>query len=242
MSLMLRLTVGVVLVSGCILAQEREPSRPLVTVYGTADLKVVPDVVDVSIGIENRAKDLASAIDQQTSRVTEAITMIKKAGVDAKDIQTDFSSITPVYSDSKNGRNLDYFIVRKGIAFTLKDTSRFDNLIAGLTQAGINRVQNVRFRATDLRKYRDEARDMAVVAAREKATALAGKLDQRIGKAYTIDEDEPQIVAPLLRAYPGVLANATNEGDSGGPDSSDSSLMPGQISIQARVKVRFELQ
>jgi uncharacterized protein len=132
--------------------------------------------------------------------------------------------------------------VRKGIAFALKETSKFDGLMTELTQAGINRVQNVRFRATELRKYRDRVRELAVVAAREKAVALAGKLDQRIGKAYSIDEDEPRNIAPMARLHSGVLANSTTEAGPGGQDSADSSLIPGQLSIQARVKVRFELQ
>jgi uncharacterized protein YggE len=124
----------------------------------------------------------------------------------------------------------------------MRDTSRFDALIAALTQAGITRVQNVRFRTTELRKYRDQARDMAVLAAREKAVAMAGKLDQKIGKAYAIEEDEPQIITPLLRLTPGVFsANSTAEMGSSSSEVSESSFMPGQISIQARVKVQFEL-
>jgi uncharacterized protein YggE len=91
----LKLTLGVVLVAAWVLAQDHQHSRPLVTVYGTADMKVLPDVVDISIGIETRGKDLASAFEQQTGRITNAIALIRKAGVDVKDIQTDFSSITP---------------------------------------------------------------------------------------------------------------------------------------------------
>src|SRR5271157_5539874 len=132
-----------------------EEARPLVTVYGTAELKIVPDVVDISLGVEVRGKDLATALDQQTNRVTEAIAAIRKGGIDAKEIQTDFVSISPVYSNSKNGRNLDYFIARKGISFTLKDTSKYDALMTELVRAGVDRVRSVQFRATDIRKFRD---------------------------------------------------------------------------------------
>jgi uncharacterized protein len=236
MSWKLILVLVVTLSAGSIAGQEREDSRPLVTVYGTADMRVVPDVVDVSIGVEIRGKELTPTIEQQTSRITDAIALIRKAGVDVKDIQTDFANITPVYSDSKNGRNLDYFIVRKGIAFTLKDTAKFDALLAALIQSGVNRVQNVRFRATEIRKYRDQAREMAVVAAREKAVALAAKLDQELGKAFSIDEDDSlSNSTPLIRLYPGAFSNTTTE-TGGGNESAEGSLMLGQISIQARVK------
>jgi uncharacterized protein YggE len=86
MQLIVKLTLGVMLVAASLIAQQNGISRPLITVYGTADLKVVPDVIDVSIGVEIRGRELPPAIDQQTSRVAEAINLIKNAGVDAKDI------------------------------------------------------------------------------------------------------------------------------------------------------------
>jgi len=237
--------IGAMCIAGNIGAQPCcEDSRPLVTVYGTAELKVVPDVVDVSVSVEVRGKDLASTASQQNSRITDAIAMIRKAGVDAKDIQTDFTNIAPVYSNSKNGRNFDYFVARKGIAFTLKDTAKYDALMAALIQAGVDRVQSVHFRATDIRKYRDQAREMAVTAAREKAVALAAKLDQKIGKAFSIDEDEIPLSSPMLyQPRLGLNATANYSGEAGGgTESADGSLVLGQIPVEARVKVRFELQ
>ena len=238
--------IGVLCLAGNVGAQQCcEESRPLVTVYGTAELKVVPDVVDISVGVEIRGRDLAALIEQQTNRVTETIAVIRKAGVDAKDIQTDFANVSPIYSNSKNGRNLDYFIAKKGIAFTLKDTAKFDALMAALIQSGVDRVRSVSFRATDIRKYRDQAREIAVTAAREKAVALAAKLDQKIGKAFSIDEDEMPISSALLyQPRPGlaVTANYSGEAGGGGADSSDGSLVRGEIPVEARVKVRFELQ
>ncbi len=237
--------IGAMCLAGNIGAQQCcEETRPLVTVYGTAELKVVPDVVDISVSVEIRGKDLAATIEQQTNRVTETIAVIRKAGVDAKDIQTDFANVSPVYTNSKNGRTLDYFIAKKGIAFTLKDTAKFDALMAALIQSGVDRVRSVSFRATDIRKYRDQAREMAVAAAREKAVAFAAKLDQKIGKAFSIDEDEPLLSSgPGVQVFPGLMANSV--GAAGGGESAgatDSSLVLGQIPVEARVKVRFELQ
>jgi uncharacterized protein YggE len=220
-----------------------------VTVYGSAELKVVPDVVDISVGVEIRGKDLASTASEQNSRVTDAIAMIRKAGVDAKDIQTDFASITPKYSNSKNGRNFDYYIAKKGIAFTLKDVSKYDSLTVELIRAGVDDFESVNFRVTDMRKYRDQAREMAVVAAREKAVAFAAKLGQKIGKAFSIEEDgEPTFSSRInglnmsSNSAVNVSRNYVGEVGGEGAGSPESSLVLGQIPIEAHVKVRFELQ
>ena len=237
----MKLVLALLLIAYAVNGQEQPLNCPLVTVTGTAELKVIPDVVDISIGVEIRAKELPSAIDQQKSRVTEAIALIRSAGVDAKNIQTDYTGITPVYSDSKNGRTLDYYRVTKSIAFTLGDIDKYDGLIASLVQSGVNRISNVSFRATEIRKYRDQAREMAVAAAKEKAVALAARLDQKIGKAFTIDEDSP--VTPYRRPLMAAgLANTMFEASSDSGGTTDSSLVLGQIPVQASVTVRFELQ
>jgi uncharacterized protein len=238
------LIVGVVLAAGCVSAQDAKPSRPLVTVYGVGEVKVVPDVVDVSIGVEIRGKDLAAAVEQQAARVAEALALIKKAGVEAKDVQTDFLNVTPVYDDyadrTKTGRTLDYYRVIKDISFSLRDFPKFDKLIAALAQSGINRVQSVRFRSTELSKYRGQAREMAVAAARDKAAAMAAKLGQQIGKAHVIEEMGQPSVNSVSRAA--LMSNFIAEAESADDEEGDSGLMAGQISVQGRVRVEFELQ
>ena len=236
------LLIGAACMAGNIAAQQCcEESRPLVTVYGTAELKVVPDVVDISVSVEIRGRDLAAIASQQNSSVKDAITVIRKAGVDAKDIQTDFASITPKYSNSKNGRNLDYYIAKKGIAFTLKDISKYDALTTELIQAGVDHFESVNFRVTDMRKYRDQAREMAITAAREKAVAFAATLGQKIGKAFSIEEDgEPAASNQVARLN--VSANSVGNVGGEGGGSPDSGLMLGQIPVEAHVEVHFELQ
>ncbi|MDQ1591016.1 MAG: hypothetical protein QOG71_1643, partial [Pyrinomonadaceae bacterium] len=85
--------------------------------------------------------------------------------------------------------------------------------------------------------HRDQARDMAMRAAREKASALAAAVGQKIGKAYSIAEDVPS------RSFAAQNSTANSFSiDSDGSASSEGTLALGLIKVNARVTVRFELE
>ena len=81
----------------------------------------------------------------------------------------------------------------------------------------------------------DQARAMAIRAAKEKATLLASEIGQTIGPAYSITEDSN------LPANGRVNQNASLDSFVSG-DASESAIAPGSLSITARVTVRFRLQ
>jgi uncharacterized protein YggE len=74
--------------------------------------------------------------------------------------------------------------VTRRIAVILHDLSKFESLLSGVLQAGVNYVHNIEFRNTELRKHRARARSMAILAAREKAVALAKDLGQKVGRPH----------------------------------------------------------
>ena len=59
---------------------------------------------------------------------------------------------------------------------------------------GVNYVHGVEFRTTELRKHKDTARALAVKAAREKATAMAGELGPALGEPRTITRGAEQLL------------------------------------------------
>src|SRR6185295_7500095 len=120
------------------------------------------------LGVETWAEDLKEAKQQNDEQVKEILAIAQAQGVESQYIQTDHISIEPRYEDNylKNNR-LGYF-VRKTIVITLKDISKFDDLLSSEVEAGVNYVQGIQFQTTELRKYRDQARALAVKAAKEK--------------------------------------------------------------------------
>jgi len=114
----------------------------------------------------------------------------------------------------------------------VRDISQLDTLLEAVVQAGGNQINSIVYETSELRKYRDQARDLAVKAAREKAQALARSLGQEIGRAQIIEE------VPELASF-AIQANAYAEDSRS--RGAGSALAPGQTSITASVTVSFEL-
>ena len=172
LSSILLLTITMLTVSIPALAQEAQRPR-LITVTGDAEVRVVPDEVILNLGVETWSKDLKAAKTENDQRVQKILQLAKTFGIESKHVQTDYISIEPRYEDQWEHRNFIGYFVRKTVAITLRDTSRFEALLSRALEAGADYVHGVQFRTTDLRKHRDQARALAIKAAREKAIDLA---------------------------------------------------------------------
>src|SRR5687768_15644367 len=77
---------------------------PLVNVNGIGEVRVQPDQVILSMGVEVREKTLEQARKQADLKAAAIITYLKKQGVNEKDIQTSYMSIYPVYTSGEYGK------------------------------------------------------------------------------------------------------------------------------------------
>lgn len=236
------LVIAVAIAAVPALAQNNvEP--PLITVTGQAEVRVPPDEVLFTLAVENVDKDMVVASQKTDESVRQILAIARSSGVKPEDVQTSHISIQPKYNTddlSYEERNrvkrvLIGYEVSKTIAIRLRDISRFDQLLAEVLKAGITRLSNLEFRDSQIRKHRDEARRMAIRAAKEKATLLAGEIGQSIGPAYSITES----------SGPDYSRTATQNNfsiEGAAASSSDSAVAPGSISVTAQVTVRFRLQ
>jgi uncharacterized protein YggE len=215
------------------LAQEEKREQPSITVYGASEVRVAPNQVELRVGVRAQSRVLSTAVEQQRLQIKQAIALAISNGVEEKDIQTAYLGINPIRE--KGG--VDSYYAHRDIAIALHDPARFDALLTALMQSGVNEVYGVEFKTTELRKYRDQARAQALTAAQEKAAALAGQSGRKLGSILSIEEQDTE---PRGWGQPSLARNSSAQAPGGGGAS--NSLALGQISIEARLKVRFELQ
>jgi uncharacterized protein YggE len=240
-------------------AQPWESNKALISVSGSAEIKVVPDEIDLNVEVETRDKDLQEAKKQNDSHVSDALAFLKNEKLKDTDFKTDYINIQPVYLENNNSYPLSsaspggalntkpvYYIVRKSIGIKITDVMKFDEILSGLVASGVNTVQGVEFRTSELRRYRDEARANAVKAAREKAQAMADELGVKLGKANSINEND---AGGWNRWWGGNGWNqfgaAMNQNSSQeviAPGSDTGTLSVGEISVSASVNVSFLIE
>jgi uncharacterized protein len=222
------------LLAGLSLADDRAPGK-FVRVTGTAEVKVVPDRAVILLGVQKQDSRASVAKHAEDAAARKILASLKASGIDERDIQTTYLSLQPQTRYVKKVR-VSYFVAQQTLTVTVRDLSKLDFLLEEIVQAGGNRIDSISYEIGDLRKYRDQARDLAVKAAREKATALAHALGQDVGKAQSIEE------AQNYEAYS--ASNTIQNGFSydGAPTrAAGPSLAVGQTSISASVTVAFEL-
>lgn len=227
----IHLVIALLCLSGLTVAEEKPPSRT-VKVVGTAEVKVVPDRAVIDVGVEKQNVSASVAKQSADAAAHRILNELRANGVDEKDIQTTFLSLRK-FNDPR-GKKMSYFVAKQTMSVTIRDLAKMDSIMELLIKAGANLIDSIEYETNDLRKYRDQARDLAVRAAREKAQALATALNQTIGKAVSIEE------ATESENRSSMYAN-TLYADMNAPAKSGASTAAGQKTISASVIVIFDL-
>jgi len=220
-----------------------EQRRVMVT--GSSQVLVIPDEVVLTLGVETADMQLANAQKANDEIVKRVFEVASDMQIDSKNVQTDYINIEPRYQDSYTEKNFIGYFVRKNIIITLKDLTKFEELYTRVLEAGVNYIHGVDFRTSELRKYRDQARALAIRAAQEKAVALAGELSQEIGDPLLIQENSNYWWSGYSSwwgssgtgMYQNVVQNSGQE-----PVDTEGTLAPGQIAVAANVTVEFVLR
>jgi uncharacterized protein YggE len=225
------------------LAQPPAPST--IAVSGSAEVKVAPDEVVLSVGIETGDASMASAQKENDERATRALKFLREQGVADADIRTDYVNLEPYRDTNRPLFSIAGYHVRKGIEVRLRKLENFEAIFSGLLANGVNRVVGVSFRTSELRRHRDHARQLAIRAAREKADALAAELGARRGKVHQIIENSGggswSGPGGWWGSYGQVAQNVSFASPSSPVDSGEGPFAAGQISVSATVQVTFLL-
>jgi uncharacterized protein len=215
----------------------------VVSVAGDAEIKVIPNQVLISLGVETRDRNLAVARIQNDTAVRSVLDAIAKFQIDATDVQTDFIQVNIVYQSSAQ-TIVDHYVVEKAIAVTLKDVSKFEPLLSAVLEAGANHIYNVEFMTTDLRKYRDQARALAAKAAIEKASDLAAAAGLKVvGKPMNVSSYSYGGGSWYGRLHNmGANYGAQNVYQGGDRGSAEGTIALGKISVTATVSMNFKIE
>lgn len=249
----------VALPTGAVLAADPTPtvlpeiqvcdSSRSIHVSGSAMINVTPDRALLQLGVQSNSTTVEGAQRDNSRAMQKVITAVQAQGVEAKDIATDQYRIEPIYEDY-DSLYIKGYRIHNSLAVTVRDVSKAGGVLAAALAAGANQVNDVSFYTTELRKYRDQARELAMRAAGEKARALAGAAGAATGCVLNITENS-------WSHYNGwwygssrnanqwtqnVVQNITPSGGSSANGSDEYPVSLGMISVKAEVGVTYTLK
>lgn len=227
-------------VLGSSLIAQSYTERPLrltvLTVNADAIVRVAPNQVVLSLGVVTRSQSLMDAKTENYKIIEKAISLCKSEGIEGKHIQTDFVSIRPIYH--KDHVMIEFYQVEQTLNIVLGELSKYDKLITELMNNGINLIHSVEFRSTEMHKYRDEARRMAIQAAKEKALLLSSETEIQLDRIINVSE--------VMRDYDNYRSPTSNISQNiiqyGDVSQHSETLSAGMIPIKASITLTYSLK
>ena len=110
--------------------------------------------------------------------------------------------------------------------------SKYDTMMLGLVDSGINVINGVDFRSTKVAEYESQARVKAVQNAKAKAQDYAGALNQKMGKAILVSDNSSTYYP---RPYMAAMKMSADT------EMSRETLAIGEIEVTANVTINYAL-
>jgi len=222
--------------SGCGKKEEEHQIRDI-RVNGLAEVKLVPDMLTVNIGVVTLDKDPLKSQSENDRAVKTILAAAKQLGVAPEDVQTGYVWLGRKESESREGPAVfEGYEAATVVTVVLRDLTKYNALVTEALKAGANRVGGLTFGYLKEEEKWREARMLAIKAAKQKAEDLAGQLGEKLGRPTGIQNEERP---PQEQAY---AASASTGGAGGFSPDEGTTLSAGQMVIRSEVEVTFELK
>ena len=205
---------------------------PQINVNGEGKVKVIPDQATIAVTIETKGNNAKDVKKENDEKIEAVLKFIKKMNLAPADYKTQRVSLNPQYDYEKKKHSYN---ATQTIEILLRDLSKYDELMEGLVNEGINRIDAVTFQSSKLAQYQSEARKLAMKEAKMKAEDYVSVLGQKVGRAMTISDNSQTY-------YPQPMYAAMKTMEMADVSAPRETIAVGEINITANVTVSFILE
>ena len=197
----------------------------------------VPDIAELSLGIEARADTVDEAQTQASEAMNNVMEALKDNGVDEKDIQTQRFNIYPVtkWIKDEDKEEIIGYRVTNMVTAKIREVDKVGIIIDSVAKAGgdLTRIQSINFSVDDPEPYYEQARDKALKDAKNKAAQLADLAGVKLGKPTYISEGTVYV--------PRVSGNFLEKAGGAPTPAAPPPISPGELKITLNVQVAYEI-
>ena len=215
-----------------------------IRVSGTGTVSVEPDVAILQVGVEVFAGKVSTARSEASKAMDSVVSVLKKEGVEEKDIQTTRFNIYPRYDYEEvtiNGKRigtqvLTGYTVNNTVKAKIYEIDKVGEIIDKAADAGGDyaRINGVDFTVDDPTPYQTEIRKMAVEDAVGKAQEYPLLTNVELGPVIELNEMTPGSVHSPYEADYGMRMMAA------APPT--TSISAGQLEISLTVNTLFAIK
>jgi uncharacterized protein YggE len=220
--------------SPALAAESGTPTRTI-SVNGTGEVFLSPDIAYIAIGVHNGEESASAAVRANNAKTQSVINALKKAGVDEKDIRTSNFSIWPNTQYGPDGKQQGVtYMVDNSVYVTVRDLQNLGELLDSVVQSGANSINSIQFDAEDKTEAIKQARAVAVADAQVQASELADAAGVKLGDVQSIG---------FYDATPVPYVSSLGKGGGGAVEAAASvPIQPGQLSLTVQVSMTYEIR
>ena len=205
-------------------------------VTGQGKVTAVPDIVTLRLGIEAQEVTVAEAQTLAAEAMDRVMAALADNGVAKKDIQTQYFSIRQVtrWDEIRDREIVIGYRVTNMVTAKIRDIDKAGSIIDAVAVAGgdLTRIDNIAFSIDDPSGYYEEAREKAMVDAKDKAEQLARLGGVKLGKPTYISEGI---------SYPITQRGMVEMAPIPAPAAPPTSISPGEMEISLTVQVAYAI-
>lgn len=218
-----------------------------ITVQGEGEVQVKPDIGKFSFSVRAEGKNAAEAQTKSAESINAILGALKSAGVDEKDIKTDNYNLNPKYkyvtavctafNCPPSNPVIDGYEVSQTVTVKVRNLDKAGDLISKAGEKGATDMSNLQFTVDDEKVSKAQAREKAIVDAKEKAQVLAKNLNVRLLRMTGFFEDQAGGYPVMEGGY--AAKSATMSADF----KPMSPVMPvGENTVKATVSISYEVK
>ena len=203
-------------------------------VTGSATVQAEPDMVTLSLGVEETKSDVLAAQALVNKKLADVIEALKAAGIDEKDIQTSYYNIYNSYSYSYDDPESRQYVASCSFDVIVRDLSRAGEMIDVAVAAGANLVSGVTFGVTNLAALQDRALELAVADGIRRAGIMAAAAGVQLPALPESVEERSSYYGYSERGKGGTF-------DMAATTEASTTLMGGMVSVTSSVTVTYDM-
>ncbi|WJG07663.1 SIMPL domain-containing protein [Aliiglaciecola sp. LCG003] len=228
--MMLFRLLGLLLILGNCNSFAHESRSDIITVNGQGSVFQAPDTLKFTIAVEEKGVDSAGLSDLVNAKTKQILKILADNKVPNKDIQAMSVSLHPWFERERQSNIQKGFVYSRNINVTLRDFSRYPNILDKLFKLDVTGIDSFRYEVDDQQSAYLLALEQALVDAKRRASKIAGISDLSLAGIVNVEElsnyrPSPQPSARSMAMF-----------------SDAAQYLPGLNEISASVAVSFNIQ
>lgn len=238
------ISLGILAVTGIVvvalISANRINNQDRFSVTGSGTVYAKADIANLEVGLKTGAKKTAAeATSESTKKMNEIISELNALGIEEKDIKTSNYNLSPVYNyTNERGQELVGYEVTQNVSLKIRDLSKIGDVISKTTEKGANQIGNINFTIDDEFELKNQARELAIEKAKEKAVLIAEQSGMKLGDIKGVYENYNDY-QPIV-AYSNAKMEMAMDGVGGALQT--PSIQAGQNEVKVEVTLTYEIK